>query len=205
MREQSCSIPRGLKVNKNSAEGEVFFVDFPSYSAEHRRSDLIRYRVSDEAWNAYLTTRKARVRKSPGTLQIVKVEGGTPAADDAARRDLAPLQGKPIDAKAVSESLWRVEGNGGYTASFETLSALAPQAPDATAGQSPDDGVVVHLRQADGGRAILMAGADIPGATSNVTRKFPDFPIINPAFSGFWSRRRTDIRVRFLTPFATQN
>src|SRR3981189_232645 len=31
MREQSCSIPRGLKINKNSAEGEVFFVDFPSY------------------------------------------------------------------------------------------------------------------------------------------------------------------------------
>src|SRR3979490_1412609 len=31
MREQSCSIPRGLKINKNSAEGEVFLVDFPSY------------------------------------------------------------------------------------------------------------------------------------------------------------------------------
>jgi hypothetical protein len=31
MREQSCSIPRGLEINKNSAEGEVFFVDFPSY------------------------------------------------------------------------------------------------------------------------------------------------------------------------------
>jgi hypothetical protein len=31
MREQSCSIPRGLKINKNSAEGKVFFVDFPSY------------------------------------------------------------------------------------------------------------------------------------------------------------------------------
>src|ERR1700747_3071248 len=31
MREQSCSIPRGLKINKNSAEGEVFFVDFSSY------------------------------------------------------------------------------------------------------------------------------------------------------------------------------
>src|SRR5260370_15850538 len=30
MREQSCSIPRGLKINKNSAEGEVFIVDFPS-------------------------------------------------------------------------------------------------------------------------------------------------------------------------------
>src|SRR3979411_2671790 len=31
MREQSCSIPKGLKINKNSAEGEVFLVDFPSY------------------------------------------------------------------------------------------------------------------------------------------------------------------------------
>src|ERR1700730_5396574 len=29
MREQSCSIPRGLKINKNSAEGEGSIVDFP--------------------------------------------------------------------------------------------------------------------------------------------------------------------------------
>jgi NTE family protein len=173
-------------------------------AAEHRRSDLIRYRVSDEAWNAYLTTRKGRVRKSPGTLQIVKVEGGTPAADDAARRDLDPLQGKPIDAKAVSESLRRVEGNGAYTASFETLSALAPRTPDATAGQSPDDGVVVHLRQTDGGRAILMAGADITAATSNVTRTSLDFRIINRDFGGFGSELRTDVRVGFLTQFATE-
>jgi NTE family protein len=173
-------------------------------AAEARGSDLIRYRVSDEAWNAYLTTRKARVRKSPGTLQIVKVEGGTPAADDAARHDLAPLQGKRIDAKAVSESLQRVEGNGGYTASFETLSALAPQAPDATAGQSPDDGVVVHLRHADGGHAILMAGADITATTSNVTRMSLDFRIINRDFGGFGSELRTDVRVGFLTQFAIE-
>jgi NTE family protein len=170
---------------------------------EQRRSDLIRYRVSDEAWNAYLTARKARVRKSPGALKIVKVEGGTPAANDAARRDLEPLQGKPIDAKAVSESLRRVEGNGGYTASFETISALAPRASDKTAGQSPDDGVVVHLHEADG-HAILMAGADITAATSNVTRMSLDFRIINRDFGGFGSELRTDVRVGFLTQFATE-
>ena len=39
MREQSCSIPRGLKVNKNSAEGEVFFVDFPSYRTLQAQRD----------------------------------------------------------------------------------------------------------------------------------------------------------------------
>jgi hypothetical protein len=31
MREQARSISRGLKINKNSAEGGVFLVDFPSY------------------------------------------------------------------------------------------------------------------------------------------------------------------------------
>src|SRR5258708_13245120 len=45
MREQSCSIPRGLKVNKNSPEGEAFFVDFPSYRTFQARllveADLI--------------------------------------------------------------------------------------------------------------------------------------------------------------------
>jgi NTE family protein len=172
--------------------------------AEARRSDLIRYRVSDEAWHAYLTTRNARVRKSPGTLQIVKVQGGTPAAAAAARRDLAALEGKPIDARAISESLWPVEGNGGYTASFETLSALAPQSPDATAGQAPDHGVVVHLRKADGGHAILLAGADITATTSNVTQMSLDFRIINRDFGGFGSELRTDIRVGFLTQFATE-
>jgi len=44
MREQSCSIPRGLKINKNSAEGEVFLVDFPSYrtSRWHRCKSSMR-------------------------------------------------------------------------------------------------------------------------------------------------------------------
>jgi hypothetical protein len=41
MREQSCSIPRGLKINKNSAEGEVFLVDFPSY----RTLRAVRFRI----------------------------------------------------------------------------------------------------------------------------------------------------------------
>src|SRR5258706_11425948 len=45
MREQSCSIPRGLKINKNSAEGEVFLVDFPSY----RTLQAVRPPVADRS------------------------------------------------------------------------------------------------------------------------------------------------------------
>jgi NTE family protein len=172
--------------------------------AEHGRTDLIRYRVSDEDWKIYLATRLARIRPSPGSLKVLAVEGGTPAADNAVRRDLAALQGKPINAKAVSESLRRVEGNGGYTASFETMSTLNPQATDQTVGQGPDDGVVVHLRETEGGHAILMAGADITAETSNVTRTSIDFRIVNRDFGSFGSELRTDIRVGFLTQLATE-
>src|ERR1035441_7241414 len=42
MREQSCSISRGLKINKNSAEGEVFLVDFPSYRIELYGLNLLK-------------------------------------------------------------------------------------------------------------------------------------------------------------------
>jgi NTE family protein len=179
-------------------------IDTGYRAAEQRRSDLIRYRLSDEDWNSYLNVRKARIRKSPGTLQIVKVDGGSPAADEAVRRDLDSLRGQPINPKTVSESLRRVEGNGGYTASFETISSVASSSSDATAGQSPDDGVIVHLSETGGRRAILMAGADITAATSNVTRLSLDFRVVNRDFGGFGSELRTDVRVGFLTQFATE-
>jgi hypothetical protein len=57
MREQSCSIPRGLKINKNSAEGEVFLVDFPSYRTLQdvralSRSQCLGIELADEAVGA---------------------------------------------------------------------------------------------------------------------------------------------------------
>jgi hypothetical protein len=52
MREQSCSIPRGLEINKNSAEGEVFFVDFPSYRTLQGATGLLPYcRSRLEQWS----------------------------------------------------------------------------------------------------------------------------------------------------------
>jgi NTE family protein len=179
-------------------------IDTGYRAAEQNRSELVRYRLSDEDWNSYLNARKARIRKAPGLLQIIQVDGGSPAADEAVRRDLDSLRGRPIDTKTVSESLRRVEGNGGYTASFETLSSVASPSSGATAGQSPDDGVIVQLRETDGRRAILMAGADITATTSNVTRMSLDFRVVNRDFGGFGSELRTDVRVGFLTQFATE-
>src|SRR5260370_38505733 len=41
--EQSRSISRGLKINKNSAEGEVFLVDFPSYRTFQAQRNNFRF------------------------------------------------------------------------------------------------------------------------------------------------------------------
>src|ERR1700719_4073659 len=42
--EQSRSISRGLKINKNSAEREVFLVDFPSYRTFRAVHNLVTQR-----------------------------------------------------------------------------------------------------------------------------------------------------------------
>src|SRR5580698_3831160 len=44
-------------------------------AAEQSRSELVRYRLSYEDWNSYLYARKARIRKSPGLLQVIQVDG----------------------------------------------------------------------------------------------------------------------------------
>src|SRR5258707_15425020 len=49
-----------------------------------------------------------------------------------------------------------------------------------------------------------MAAADITPATSNVARTSLDFRIINRDFGGFGSELRTEVRVGFLTQFATE-
>src|SRR5258705_11799088 len=50
MPEQSCSIPRGLKINKNSAEGEVFLVDFPSYRTKDQARVMTRVKAVYRSW-----------------------------------------------------------------------------------------------------------------------------------------------------------
>jgi hypothetical protein len=63
MREQSCSIPRGLKINKNSAEGEVFLVDFPSYrTLQAVRKTVPRFDLAQQASAAGDTGREGQVK-----------------------------------------------------------------------------------------------------------------------------------------------
>src|ERR1700692_442851 len=57
--EQSRSISRGLKINKNSAEREVFLVDFPSYrtlrAGREGSRPLIRTQVYSHTANVVVT------------------------------------------------------------------------------------------------------------------------------------------------------
>jgi hypothetical protein len=59
MREQSCSIPRGLEINKNSAEGEVFFVDW------HRASRTLTTIESTSHLQGYCQMQACILETSP--------------------------------------------------------------------------------------------------------------------------------------------
>ena len=120
-------------------------------------------------------------------------QGGGIAADDAARRDLAPFKESPptprYPNRPASRRQWR------YTASLKRSPRLAlnPRCNCWKARMT-----VLWFIFADGGRAILMAGADITASTSNVTRMAFDFASSTEVdFGGFWSELRTDVRVGF--------
>lgn len=173
-------------------------------AAEQHRTELMRYHLNDSDWAAYLAARRSHMRSAPGTLRQVKTEGGSRGAQATVALDVEPLEGKPIDSREITKALRHVQGNGSYSASFETFSAAQPRTVDATAAQAPDSGILVRLTETRNGPPFLLLGADLTATTSNVTRSSIDFRLIHQDLGGFGSELRADVRVGFLTQLSTE-
>ncbi|GGH10672.1 serine protease [Silvibacterium dinghuense] len=178
-------------------------------AAEADRAALERYALSDAEWQKYLKIRQSRISAPPPPLNIVKVEGGSPGAQARVQADLAPLQGKPIDAATLTTALRHVQGNGTYQANVETLGAEDihsenPTPADQAQASAPDTGVLVRLSPVRNGPPFLLFGANITADSSNVTRTTFDFRLLNQNLGGFGSELRTDLRVGFLTQASTE-
>jgi NTE family protein len=173
-------------------------------AAEARRSALERYALSDADWQTYLKVRASRKSSSSPVLNVVRVQGGDPGAQARVQTDLARLKGQPINAPAITTALERVQGNGTYQASVETLGAENPAPADRAQGEGPQTGVLVRLTPVRNGPPFLLFGADITADSSNVTRTTFDFRVIDQNVGGFGSEVRTDVRVGFLTLASTE-
>ncbi len=172
--------------------------------AEKQRAQLLQYQLSEQDWAAYLAARQARTRPKPGLLLQVKVDGGPAAAKAVVQHDLKPLEGQLIDPDQVSTKLIRVRGSGSYDTSFQTISTVPASHTDGIASATPDNGIVVSLRDSPQGKAILMTGVDVTAASSNVTRMTFDFRLIDRDLGGFGSELKTDVRLGFLTQLSSE-
>ena len=173
-------------------------------AAEASRGALERFALGDADWQTYLRIRQSRESGPSPTLNVVKVEGGDKGAQARVQADMAPMVGRPIEAPALTTALRRVQGNGTYQASVETLGSDHPSPTDRAQAQSPATGVLVRLSPVRNGPPFLLFGADITAASSNVTRTTFDFRLIDQNVGGFGSELRTDLRVGFLTQFSTE-
>jgi NTE family protein len=168
-------------------------------AAEKSRAALKKYALNDEQWTAYIADRQGRERPAPSTLQMVKIEGGTPAAQEAAQADVSKLKGQPIESVTLSKTLRQVQGNGAYQANFETFAPDMPSPSDKTNAASPDTGVLVRLSNVRNGPPFLLLGMDFTAMNSNVSRSTVDFRFIDQNLGGFGSELRADLRLGFLT------
>lgn len=173
-------------------------------AAEKNSAALKKYALADGAWQEYLADRQTRVRPQPSTLQMVKVDGGSPGAKEAAQSDLANLQGVPIDSSTLSHALRKVQGNGTYEATFETFAPTKPDPSHATEGISPDTGILVRLSEVKNGPPFLLFGTDATAMSSNVSRNTVDMRLIDQNLGGFGSELRADLRFGFLNQTAIE-
>ncbi len=168
-------------------------------AAEKSRAALKRYALNDEGWAAYLADRKARERSKPSTLQVVKMEGGSSGAQEAAQADVDNLKGKSIEPSALSHALRQIQGNGTYQTSFETFAPSVPAPSGRTEPIGPDTGVLVRLTKVRNGPPFLLFGMDATAMSSNVTRSTTDLRLLGQNLGGFGSELRADVRFGFLT------
>ncbi len=176
-------------------------------AAQAQAHTLETYALTPAQWQAYLAARASREQPAPGNLLAARVTGGSPGAQAEVKRDLEPLQNKPISAPRLTTALHGVEGNQTYQATFESYDPhAAGHAGPAYSGhaQQPDTAVLVRLTPVRNGPPFLLVGADVTAETSNVTRATLDARLIDQNLGGFGSELRSDLRVGYLTQASTE-
>src|SRR5664279_132712 len=96
-------------------------IDAGYRAAEEIRAKLEVYALSDSDWAKDKADRLSRKPPAAGLLQVLKVEGGTEAVQQAVHRDLQSLHGQPISSSALVSGLKRVQADGEYGAVFSTF------------------------------------------------------------------------------------
>jgi NTE family protein len=128
-------------------------------SAEARRDELLKYRVDDAAWQAWIAARSGRRRTQIPVPTLLKTEGLHPGDTEVVTRVMAPHLNVPVDIATLERDLTRLSG-------LDRYQAIGWQIVDTPQGT----GLLVRAQDKAYAPPFLMLGLNIENTTSETFR-----------------------------------
>ena len=154
-----------------------------------------------------MAARQSRILPKPGVLRQVKVEGGSPDANQSVVASLKPLEGKPITPASSLDALKPIQSNGEYDVTYEIFAPASPAGSTAiqTPGAGPNDaGILVRLSHDPIGPPYLIVGPELAVSTSNIARMATTLRMVAQDLGGFGSELRGNAVLGYKTDLSAE-
>ena len=159
-------------------------------AAEKNKSALLKYAVSDDQWQAYLTHKRSLVRPNATRIYQVKVKAPGQGVTDAVNRKFQPLVGQPVDTKQIENLLAEIRADGRYDADY-TVGYKDPE--------STEPIILVDVNDKKTGPPFLEVGLNIQAQTAGITRAGIDTILLYQDLGGYGSEARAHVSLGFNT------
>jgi NTE family protein len=172
--------------------------------AEEHKAELLKYTISDQQWQVYLTHRASRRRGPAGNLLRVRINAPNDSVTRAAQRKFNRLVDQPIDTNAIESLLGELRSDGrydvDYTVGYENKKTGGDTSSSAVPGPDTDRPVLlVTVTDKSTGPPFLLVGANVEAQTSGVTRATLESIFLWQDLGGYGSELRGNIRIGFYT------
>jgi NTE family protein len=128
-------------------------------AAEARRDDLLKYRVDDAAWSAWMAARASRRRTEMPVPTLLKLEGVRASDAEIVTRALSTHLNAPVDIPAIERDLTQLSG-------LDRYQAIDWQLLDTPQGT----GLLVRAVDKTYAPPFLMLGLNVENTTSETFR-----------------------------------
>ncbi len=159
-------------------------------AAEAHKDELLKYSVSQEAWDAYLLHRLSKERGRAGTILQVKISGPNESVKEAARREFADVVNQPVDTKAIESRLADLRADGeydaDYTVGYDTADTSRPI-------------ILVSIDKKKTGPPFLDLGLNVAAQTGGVTEATISSILLYQGLGGYGSEFRGKFDFGYLT------
>ena len=131
-------------------------------AAEKHRDQLLKYKLSDAEWAAYMAHRTRLIRGPAAPVLRVRVTAPTPSATAAIQKLFGPLVNQPVDTLKIEALLDQVRADGAFEADYTVGYESAQQFAAQTAGKAPIPAGTVPVAPA----TAPPPGIDAPAPTA---------------------------------------